>query len=75
MGGSASPRAVGATNATHQMNLDGHLILGDRSEPGEGERFTSHNPSTGAALLELREASDRQIDSAIAAARSAFETW
>lgn len=57
------------------MELNGDLIIGERSVPGEGEAFVSTNPSTGVTLLELREASDEQIDAAVSAARLASETW
>ena len=57
------------------MESTGDQIIGGKAVGGEGEEFISRNPSTGAALLELREASQRQIDSAVAAAREAFEPW
>jgi succinylglutamic semialdehyde dehydrogenase len=57
------------------MQCDGRLIIGAQRVPGGGQALISHNPSTGAPLLELREASQVQVGSAVAEARRAFESW
>lgn len=57
------------------VELTGDLIIGGAALRGEGAAFASRNPSTSAALLELREASEAQVSSAVSAARAAFEGW
>lgn len=55
--------------------MDTTLLIGDRTEAGQGEVEAILNPRTGATIAELPEASPEQVDAAVAAARSAFEAW
>lgn len=61
--------------AQARMDTDGQLIIGGRGEPGEGAMLESLNPSTGEVIWRGGEASPRQVDAAVAAARAAFEQW
>ncbi|WP_415184061.1 gamma-aminobutyraldehyde dehydrogenase [Phaeovulum sp.] len=51
------------------------LLIGNAFEAGAETPETILNPRTGAALLDIPEASSAQIDRAVAAARAAFEGW
>jgi len=51
------------------------LLIGDSFEVGADAPETILNPRTGAAILDVPEASVAQIDRAVAAARRAFEGW
>ncbi len=51
------------------------LLIGGVFAAGENAPETVLNPRTGAAIAEVPEASEAQVDAAIAAARGAFETW
>ncbi len=51
------------------------LLIGGAFAAGENAPETVLNPRTGAAIAEVPEASEAQVDAAIAAARGAFETW
>lgn len=50
-----------------------HYINGDWAEPATGEYFTSTNPATGQAWYEASRGEQSDIDTAVAAARAAFE--
>ncbi len=52
-----------------QLLIDGAFVTGE----GEAERVL--NPSTGALLVEVPEASPEQIQKAVSAAHRAFEGW
>ncbi len=52
-----------------ELFIDGAFVTGE----GEAERVL--NPSTGALLVEVPEASAEQLDKAVSAARRAFDAW
>jgi aldehyde dehydrogenase (NAD+) len=49
------------------------LFVGGEFVPGEGSRFKTVNPATEEVLAEVVDASASDVDSAVAAARTAFE--
>jgi len=51
----------------------GHFIGGDYTEPGAG--FDSRNPATGEVLATLSQATQADVDAAVAAARKAQPGW
>ncbi|WP_018632923.1 gamma-aminobutyraldehyde dehydrogenase [Neomegalonema perideroedes] len=55
--------------------MDVQMLIGGGFETGAEAPETILNPRTGAAILELPEASRGQIDRAAAAASKAFESW
>lgn len=52
----------------------GHFIAG-ADHPGEGEAFPIYEPATGEALGEVRDATEGELNSAVAAAHHAFAGW
>ena len=57
------------------MTIHTELLIGSRFEPGEEGAEAILNPRTGETILTLPEASQGQVDRAVAAARRAFEGW
>lgn len=55
--------------------MDTQMLIGSKFEAGTEASETVLNPRTGATILELPEASERQIDEAVAAAEKAFASW
>jgi aminobutyraldehyde dehydrogenase len=55
--------------------MDTHLLIGAQFEGGQGEPERIVNPRNARLVAELAEASDAQVDAAVAAASSAFESW
>ncbi|MWB76694.1 aldehyde dehydrogenase family protein [Pseudooceanicola sp. 216_PA32_1] len=51
----------------------GHFINGEFTEAGEG--FDSRNPATGEVLASLTQATQAEVDAAVAAARAAQPGW
>ncbi len=51
------------------------MLIGSSFEAGVETEETIFNPKTGATILELPEASQSQIDKAVAAANVAFASW
>ncbi|MFT4049971.1 MAG: aldehyde dehydrogenase family protein [Solirubrobacterales bacterium] len=51
----------------------GNFINGEFVVGGGGETFTTIDPSTGAPIAEISAATEQDIDTAVAAARAAFE--
>lgn len=51
------------------------LFIDGQWQPGHGETFQSLNPVTQQAVWEGSSATESDVDTAIAAARSAFKTW
>ncbi|HEY1961291.1 MAG TPA: aldehyde dehydrogenase family protein, partial [Rhizomicrobium sp.] len=51
------------------------LLIGGKFEAGQGAAERIVNPRNGRLIVELPEASDAQIDAAVAAAAGALETW
>jgi aminobutyraldehyde dehydrogenase len=56
-------------------SMDMKMLIGASMEAGTETEETVLNPKTGSAILELPEASQSQIDRAVAAANAAFTTW
>jgi len=52
-----------------QMLINGELVA------GQGERYSVLNPSTGAELVKIAEATDAQVIAAVTSAERAFKTW
>ena len=51
------------------------LLINGQLIAGEGEKLSVLNPSLGATLVEISEASLAQVDAAVCAADAAFEAW
>ncbi|MHA6263030.1 aldehyde dehydrogenase family protein [Arenibacterium sp. CAU 1754] len=51
----------------------GHFIDGELTRPGQA--FESHNPATGEVLATLTQATQEDVDAAVAAARKAQPKW
>ncbi len=65
--------AMTATESMREAPL-GHFIDG-ASVAGEGASFPVLDPSTGAALGEARDATQAELEQAVAAAKAAFPGW
>jgi aminobutyraldehyde dehydrogenase len=65
----------GTAMDTLHMNIDTKLLIGSGFEAGTEAREPILNPRTGGLILEVPEASQTQIDRAVASARKAFESW
>jgi acyl-CoA reductase-like NAD-dependent aldehyde dehydrogenase len=50
-------------------------LIGGRWISGDGEEIEVHNPATGELLGSVTAASPAQVDAAVVAASTAFETW
>lgn len=57
------------------MTIQTNLLVGNAFEAGTEAVEPILNPRTGAVILEVAEASQTQIDRAVAAARRAFAAW
>jgi aminobutyraldehyde dehydrogenase len=55
--------------------MDTSLRIGADFEAGKGAPEKVVNPRTGKTIVEIPEANDAQVDSAVAAASDAFESW
>ena len=55
--------------------MDTQMLIGSRFEVGEDAPETILDPKTGETILDLPEASNAQVDAAVAAAEMAFATW
>jgi aldehyde dehydrogenase (NAD+) len=53
----------------------GLFIGGEWRKPSGGQYFDSANPATGKNLAKIAKATAEDVDSAVASARAAFETW
>ncbi|MEO0621719.1 MAG: gamma-aminobutyraldehyde dehydrogenase [Pseudomonadota bacterium] len=51
------------------------LLIGGALVDGTGEALPVFDPATGSIVAHVPEASDEQVDAAVAAAEGAFETW
>ena len=51
------------------------MLIGGALAAGENPPEPILNPRTGAAIAEVPEASEAQVDAAVAAARGAFDAW
>jgi aldehyde dehydrogenase (NAD+) len=65
---------VRAWLAAHEDGF-GHFIGGKFTKPAKGASFEVHNPADGEKLADVAIASDKDVDSAIAAAKSATKKW
>ncbi|MDE0718636.1 MAG: aldehyde dehydrogenase family protein, partial [Rhodospirillaceae bacterium] len=50
------------------------LIDGKWTDAASGKAFATHNPATGEHVADVAEADTADVDTAVAAARRAFET-
>ena len=55
--------------------MQSEMLIGASFERGGGASDAIVNPRTGEAILDLPEASEAQVNKAVAAARKAFATW
>src|SRR3954451_6428241 len=55
------------------MNTD--VLIGGKFEAGQGAAERIVNPRNGQLIVEVPEASEAQVDAAVAAAASAFDAW
>jgi len=55
-------------NANYRMTINGQLVGSDRTLP-------AYNPATKAVIDQVPEATQAQLDAAVAAAHTAFESW
>lgn len=53
----------------------GLLINGEWTKGSKGETIVSYNPANGEALAKFIDASNEDVDAAVAAAQEAFKTW
>src|SRR5215510_6989574 len=59
--------------ATKARISPGKLLIGGQWVEGSGKAFETTNPATGEVLTTVSEASEKDVDQAIAAARKAFD--
>jgi len=57
-----------------ESNYD-HLIGGRYEEPASGEYFITEDPSSGTEISRVAEGTQEDVDRAVKAAKSSFETW
>ncbi|MBO6716730.1 MAG: gamma-aminobutyraldehyde dehydrogenase [Rhizobiaceae bacterium] len=55
--------------------MDTQMLIGSKFQAGTETEETILNPRTGEKIMALPEASQKQIDAAVAAAEKAFATW
>jgi betaine-aldehyde dehydrogenase len=61
---------------SERMPTTVRLFIGGRAaDATSGESFPTVNPATGEALAEVQQASDADVDAAVASSRQAFEEW
>ncbi len=60
---------------TAHSKISTSLLIGSKFEAGQEAREQILNPRTGGLILEVPEASNAQVDRAVAAARKAFDGW
>lgn len=69
-----SPSAAKAWLESHERRFD--LFINNRwTAPQSSKTFETTNPATGEKLAEIADAGKADVDAAVAAARTAFETW
>ena len=56
----------------HKFSL---FINGKWTESSKKNSFESINPATGKSLASISEASEKEVDQAVKAAKKAFESW
>ncbi len=57
------------------MDIQSLYINGKYTDATSGECFTTYNPATGAPIAVLGQASDADVDKAVAAAQQGFAVW
>ena len=67
-----TPSEAGPSAADRTVGL---FIGGGHVPATSGESFTSLNPATGAVVATIGQASDGDVDLAVASARAGFEVW
>src|SRR4029453_19021350 len=71
-----APEGAGPAQAwldAHQRRFG--LFIGGTWVPGQGETFETLNPATGKPLARLAQASTKEVDRAVRAARTAQPAW
>jgi aminobutyraldehyde dehydrogenase len=63
------------SDATGGEEMQTAMLIGGAFAAGENSADPVLNPRTGATVAEVPEASEAQIDAAVAAARGAFDAW
>ena len=53
----------------------GLLINGEWTKGSEGKLLSSYNPANGDELAKFTDATDADVDAAVASAQEAFKTW
>jgi len=69
-----SPAAVNAWLDEHGRKF-GLFINNEWVKPKGTKYYSSYNPATGELIAETAQAEKKDVDSAVAAARTAFESW
>jgi aldehyde dehydrogenase (NAD+) len=69
-----SPAAINAWLEEHGRKF-GLFINNEWITPKGAKTYSSYNPATGELIAETAQAEKKDVDAAVAAARSAFETW
>ncbi len=69
-----SPAAVNAWLDEHNRKF-GLFINNEWMTPKGAKYYPSHDPSNGELLAETVQAGQKEVDAAVSAARTAFETW
>lgn len=69
-----SPLELAAPPAAPAV-LEARPFIGGRLVPGDGPSVTLRNPATEQPLAVVQEATPRQVDAAVVAARRAFNAW
>lgn len=69
--------ALGAVGRMTQANGDGMLghFIGGQNTAGRGTSFDILDPSTGATLGQASDATEAELEAAVAAARDSFTEW
>src|SRR5579864_5497357 len=73
--GPAPEAAAPALNWLKEHQPFGLFINNQWVKPASGQYLDSINPSTGKPLAQIAAATSADVDAAVAAARTAFETW
>lgn len=58
-----------------KIQKDNKLFIDGKFVAGGGKSFATINPATGETLAHIAEASAKDVDTAVKAARKAFKTW
>ncbi|KPV52225.1 aldehyde dehydrogenase, partial [Kouleothrix aurantiaca] len=72
-----APESAAPANAwldAHERRF-GMFVGGEWTAPGDGRLFDSVNPANGKPFAQLTQASEEEVERAVAAAQAAFEGW